>query len=124
MQANENSKLADSSGDKLAAAEKKPAGAEQKQQPQHTDSANGISHNPAHSFKFAGLQGNQSQVPPSSEQGEVGVNGYNVHESAPRRQPADVSTQCIAFQQDYTRRIGFTRRKPKQLQGLLRSRLL
>ena len=39
-----------------------------------------------------------------SEAGEVGVNGYNVLESAPRRQPADVTMQAAPARLQRVRR--------------------
>ena len=90
MQANENSKMADSAEDKLVSSGKKPpaqkpgpAGESHvKAQQQHVEQ-----HAEQHAASTNGMDG-------QSEAGEVGVNGYNVLESAPRRQPADVSVQA------------------------------
>jgi len=98
VQANENSNLADSVSDNLVSPKKpamgeKPADADHSHAQQtHAPGSNGlVSHainpDPA-SLHAEGSQG--------SAEGEVGVNGYTIHESAPRRQPADVSTQCTA----------------------------
>lgn len=90
MQVNENSKLADSAAEKLIPLDKhvpaEPAPAAQQLQP-HGAGTNGAS---SHDPSALGLQ----QADGSAE-GEVGINGYSVHESAPRRQPADVSAQCM-----------------------------
>ena len=92
MQVNENSKLADSAAEKLVSLDKlapaEPAPAAQQLQP-HGAGTNGASSHVADASAL-GLQ----QADGSTE-GEVGVNGYAVHESAPRRQPADVSAQCV-----------------------------
>ena len=90
VQANENSKMADSAEDKLVSSEKKPpaqkpgpAGESHvKAQQQHVEQRE-----EQHAASTNGMDG-------QSEAGEVGVNGYNVLESAPRRQPADVSVQA------------------------------
>ena len=92
MQVNENSKLADSAADKLVSLDKhapaEPAPAAQQLQP-HGTSTNGASSRMVDASAL-GLQ----QADGSAE-GEVGINGYSVHESSPRRQPADVSAQCM-----------------------------
>ena len=93
LQANENSKLADSASEKLVVAVEKPADSKGDHgQQAHAPKPNEAVSHPADP-SLAGLPADGSQ---GAAEGEVGVNGYHLHDSAPRRQPADVSTQCIA----------------------------
>ena len=97
MQANENSKLADSAGDKLVSSHKPPAQKAEAAGENHIQTQQ--QHAEQHAASTNGVDG-------QSEAGEVGVNGYNVLESAPRRQPADVSVQAAPARLRPIRRRG------------------
>ena len=86
VQANENSKMADSAEDKLVSSEKKP--------PAQKPGPAGESHVQAQQQHVEQHAASSNGMDDQSGSGEVGVNGYNVLESAPRRQPADVSVQA------------------------------